>query len=105
MILLVVLGPLLGGNLAGYSGDELALLSPHLSSGARNQEGRGPAFVGTMDDDFFALDAAGQTIAAADLVETLRAQGVRQVMIYDGDHQLRIQALGDQTVRVLAASP
>ena len=90
-------------ELAGYSRGELEVLSPHLSSGARNLDGGGPAFVGTMYDNFFTRSAADQTRIAADLVASLRATGVNQIMIYDGESRLRIQALGSQTVRVLSS--
>ena len=43
-------------------------------------------------------------LVATDLVETLRESGVRDVMIYDDDGLLRIQALGDQPPRMLPGS-
>ena len=93
------------GDLEGYSGDELRRVSVHLARGSRNGDGKGSAFVGAMKDDFFMLDAGKQTLEAQRIVDRLRARGVREIMIYDGDKHLRIQALGSQTVRVLAARP
>ena len=40
-------------------------------------------------------------LVATDLVEALRESGVRDVMIYDDDGLLRIQALGEQSPRTL----
>jgi hypothetical protein len=42
-------------------------------------------------------------LVATDLVEALRENGVRDVMIYDDDGNLRIQALGEQPPRLLPA--
>jgi hypothetical protein len=93
-----------GGDLDRLGGAELARLSPYLAQGARNGEGHGPAFVGRIDDDWSELPAEEQERAAARLVEAIRAQGVRQIMVYDGERRLRIQALGRQSVRVLPAA-
>jgi predicted small integral membrane protein len=84
--------------------DELEGVSPFLSSGVRNGEGSGPAFVGAINDDWFELDAAEQVRAAAVLVQGLRERGVREIMIYDDDGRLHIQALGDEPPRVVSAS-
>jgi hypothetical protein len=40
---------------------------------------------------------------ATDLVRALRAQGVREIMVFDDERRLRIQALGAQPVRVMPA--
>lgn len=92
-----------GSDLTGYSRAELDVLSPHLSSGSRNLDGSGPAFVGALYEDFFTRSVADQTRIAEDLVAALRTTGVSQIMIYDGERRLRVQALGRQTVRVLSA--
>ncbi len=84
-------------------GDELAAVSPFLSAGRRNGDGRGPGFVGTLADRWSGLEAAEQEIAASELVEALRARGVREVMIYDGERRLRIQAIGGRAPRVVTA--
>lgn len=91
----------LDGDLARYNGNELERVSPYLSEGRRNGAGRGPAFVGTFDDDWFALDDAQRRNAALDLVASLRATGVREVMVYDDDGRLRLQLLGQQPLRLL----
>ena len=102
LIAFVFSGWFSNSDLAGYSRADLDVLSPYLSSGARNLDGRGPAFVGALYDDFFAGSAADQTRLAADLVAALRATGVSQIMIYDSEQRLRVQALGRQTVRLLS---
>jgi hypothetical protein len=84
-----------------FNRDQLDQVSPYLSHGARSEKGRGPAFVGEIRDSWSALEAAGQIPVATDLVERLRENGVRDVMIYDDDGLLRIQALGDQPPRIL----
>jgi hypothetical protein len=80
---------------------ELAQVSRFLSDGKRNGDGAGTAFVGTLSDGWSELDAAQQAEAADSLVEALRERGIREIMIYDGDHRLRIQALGSQAARVV----
>ncbi len=92
---------LLGGDLDRLAGDELDRVSSYLARGARNGEGQGPAFVGTLDDAWFQLPANEREQAAQQMVQTLRAGGVREIMIYDGERRLRIQALGEQPVHVV----
>jgi len=95
--------PLLcGGDLDRLSGSELERVSLYLSRGARNGEGRGPA-VGTIDDDGSELSPDARNAAATKLVEALRSRGVREIMVYDSDRRLRIQALGKQSIRIVAA--
>jgi hypothetical protein len=48
-----------------------------------------------------ALEASDRILAANDLVAALRENGIRDVMIYDDDGLLRIQALGEQSPRIL----
>ena len=86
---------------ARFNRDQLDRVSPYLSHGARNGEGQGPAFVGEIRDSWSVLDEADQMLVATDLVGALRENGVRDVMIYDDDGLLRIQALGDQPPRTL----
>lgn len=105
-VLAVVVGSFLfSGDLDRLGDSELDALSPYLASGARNGEGQGPAFVGEIEENWLALSADAQRASAAGLVDALRAQGVREVMVYDHDGGLRIQALGEQNVRVLSAPP
>ncbi len=85
------------------SGD-LERVSPYLSRGARSDEGKGSAFVGTIDEEWSVLGADGQMQVAEDLVRALRARGVREIMVFDDERQLRIQALGTQPVQVLPAA-
>ena len=82
---------------------ELVKLSRFLSDGKRNGSGSGTAFVGTLDHGWSELEAAQQAEAADKLVQALRQRGVREIMVYDDDHQLRIQALGSQPARVIPA--
>jgi hypothetical protein len=90
-----------GGDLAHFNRNQLDQLSPYLSRGARSENGQGPAFVGGIRDSWWALPASDRTLVATELVETLRDSGVRDVMIYDDDGLLRIQALGEQSPRLL----
>ena len=91
----------LGGDLDRLNGTELRRVSPYLTQGGRNAEGRGLAFVGTINDDWSQLPANQQEQAAMRLVKALRARGVRNVMIYDAERRLRIQALGERSAHVL----
>ena len=102
LLALALAGALLfGSDLERFGSDQLDRVSPHLSRGARNGEGKGTAFVGTIGEEWSALEAAEQMQVAANLVQALRAQGVREIMVFDDDRRLRIQALGAQPVRVL----
>jgi hypothetical protein len=91
---------LLDRHLHRFAVSELVSVSPHLAKGHRNGDGAGAAFVGTVDDAWLSLPSKERQAAAEKLVARLRAQGVEQVMIYDGQRKLRIQALGDR-VRML----
>lgn len=88
-------------SLNRFGAEELASVSPHLAKGYRNGEGYGPAFVGTLDSAWLELSLDVREEAAAELVEKLRSLGIRQVMIYDRNDQLRIQAVGEQAIRTL----
>ncbi len=102
-LLVFGVGPafLWGGDHERFNRDQLDRVSPYLSRGARSKNGQGPAFVGGIRDSWSALPASDRTLSAADLVGTLRESGVRDVMIYDDDGLLRIQALGEQPPRLL----
>jgi hypothetical protein len=82
---------------------ELDRVSPYLAQGARNGEGRGPAFVGTIDEDWSRLAADAQKQAALEMVAALRSHGAREIMVYDDERRTRIQALGQGSVRVFPA--
>ena len=90
-----------GGDHARFNRDQLDQVSPYLSRGARSENGQGPAFVGGIRDGWSALQESDRALVAADLVEALRESGVRDVMIYDDDGLLRIQALGERPPRLL----
>jgi hypothetical protein len=83
---------------------ELAAMSPFLSSGERSDLGTGDAFVGSLGDEWSQLDVDAQATAAETMVQALREQGIREIMVYDDDQRLRIQALGSQPPRVIRAS-
>ena len=87
------------GDMNRWSRDQLEGVSHHLASGGRDSAGKGRAFVGTIDDDWLDLSFAKRTEAAVSLVVQLRELGVRQIMIYDRDDQLQIQAIGSQPIR------
>ncbi|TMA32123.1 MAG: hypothetical protein E6J87_13735 [Deltaproteobacteria bacterium] len=80
---------------------ELERMSPFLVDGKRSDDGAGTAFAGTLDDDWSGLAPAKQAEAADALVRSLRERGVREIMVYDDHHRLRIQALGGQSARVV----
>jgi hypothetical protein len=104
LLALALAGALLSDrDLERLGSDDLDRVSPYLSHGARSGEGKGSAFVGTIDDDWSALEGDGQMQVAKNLVQALRAQGVREIMVFDDERRLRIQALGTQPVRVLPA--
>ncbi len=89
------------GDLARFSRDELHQISPYLSRGARSEEGVGPAFVGRIRDSWSEFGEADQALVATALVAALHESGVRDVMIYDDDGLLRIQALGEHSPRIM----
>jgi hypothetical protein len=83
------------------SSDQLESVSPFLLRGGRNQAGAGPAFVGRVGEKWIALPAVDQLEVADQLVARLRELGLSQIMIYDRNQELRIQAIGTQSIRVL----
>ena len=89
------------GDLDRMAGDQLAAVSPYLEVGRRDAAGTGRSFVGEIDEAWLALPDDERIAIAEDIVDRLRAAGMQQVMIYDGDDRVRIQALGSQPVRVL----
>ncbi len=88
-------------DLEPFSREQLASVSSYLVEGRRNGEGRGPGFVGTVDDRWTSLPHDGRQAEAETLVEHLRARGLEQVMIYDRERRLRIQAIGSEPTRAL----
>jgi hypothetical protein len=100
-LLALALAKVLLWDAGRLAGDELEQLSPYLSSGSRSADGSGSSFVGKVDSAWFELADAEQTQAAEALVGQLRARGVSEIMVYDGDGSLRIQALGSQAPRVV----
>ena len=89
------------GDLDRLGREQLAAVSPYLESGRRDAAGTGRSFVGEITDAWLALPDAEREASAQDIVSRLRASGMQQVMIYDDDRRVRIQALGSQPVRVL----
>ena len=89
------------GDLDGLGKEQLAAVSPYLENGKRNGAGTGNAFVGRVSDAWLALPAGQRSEVAEDIVARLRSQGMQQIMIYDDDKRVRIQALGQQPIRTL----
>ena len=85
-------------------GSELEELSPYLAKGRRSADGIGTAFAGTLEESWSELAPAAQAEAAHALVAALRERGVREIMIFDGDRQLRIQALGNRPPTLVPAA-
>ncbi len=88
-------------DLKAFSHAQLELVSTFLVAGHRNGDGRGPGFVGTLDESWKSLPHEGRQAEAEALVHRLREHGLQQVMIYDRNQSLRIQAIGSQPVRAL----
>jgi hypothetical protein len=101
LVALVLVQTLVDSEFDRLSGAELDRMSPYLAQGKRSDEGRGRAFVGTIEADWVELPAPDRESTAAELVDALRAEGVREIMIYDEERRLRIQALGESPARVL----
>lgn len=89
------------GDLQSFSREQLGVVSPYLIEGHRNGKGHGPGFVGTLDDRWVRLAHEERQAAAEMLVHRLREHGLEQVMVYDRDRALRIQAIGSQPIRAL----
>ena len=89
------------GDLDGLGKEQLAAVSPYLENGKRDGAGTGNAFVGRVSDAWLALPAGQRNEVAEDIVASLRSQGMQQIMIYDDDKRVRIQALGQQPIRTL----
>jgi hypothetical protein len=101
LVALVLVQTLGDSEFDRLSGAELDRMSPYLAQGKRSAEGRGRAFVGTIEARWADLPVPDRESAAAELVDALRAEGVREIMIYDDERRLRIQALGESPARVL----
>ena len=104
IMILVSVGNLMmnsSSDLDRWTNVELEAISPHLVRGGRNQSGVGPAFIGRIDEEWLALSATDRDDTANLLVLHLRELGLSQIMIYDSDDALRIQAVGSQPIRTL----
>ena len=91
----------LGSEIEALSAEQLHSVSPYLSSGGRNLNGAGPAFVGQFDDRWHTMQRRQRRAAAQSLVERLRSYGVSQIVIRDENDRVRLQALGQQPIRML----
>ena len=86
------------------SSNELTQISEHLVRAQRDGDGSGPSFVGTLNDSWGQLDGAERQSSAIDMVATLRLLGAQKIMIYDGMHRIRVQAIGEGNVHVPAVA-
>ena len=91
----------LNDDLTRLSRGQLAEVSPYLVKGVRNEHGAGAAFVGTINAGWGQLAESEQERTSTELVEQVRALGVRSIMIYDRDGRLRIQAHGNGPPRIV----
>ena len=91
----------LGSGIESFSPEQLQSVSPYLSSGGRNLNGVGPAFVGRFDDRWQTMQRRQRRAAAQALVDRLRRNGVSQIVIRDENDRVRLQALGQQPIRIL----
>lgn len=91
----------LGSGIESLSAEQLQSVSPYLASGGRNLNGVGPAFVGRFDDRWQTMQRRQRRAAAQSLVERLRSHGVSQIVIRDESDRVRLQALGQQPIRML----
>ncbi len=89
------------GPLDGLGRARLEAVSAHLQSGRLDARAGSGSFVGRIDEAWAALPADRREAVAREIVERLRHQGLQQIMIYDDDGRVRIQALGSQPIRVL----
>jgi hypothetical protein len=90
-----------GRDLEPLGREQLGSVSSYLVDGRRNGDGRGPGFVGTVDERWTSLPLDGRQAEAESIVERLREHGLQQVMIYDRERRLRVQAIGSEPVRAL----
>lgn len=81
--------------------EQLQQVSPYLSQGKRDGAGAGRSFVGRVADRWLTLPIEEREAIADEIVTRLRERGMQQIMIYDDDGRIRIQALGSQPTRVL----
>jgi hypothetical protein len=84
---------------ASLRGSDIAQISPYLSKAQRDGDGAGPSFVGTLDASWAELQPNEQEAYAIDMVALLRVDGARNIVIYDSDHRVRVQAIGDGAVQ------
>lgn len=90
-----------GGPLDGLDDEQLVTFSPYLVDGKRDGAGTGASFVGTIDDRWTALPRRERGEVAREIVRRLREQGMNQVMIYDKENRVRVQAIGEQPTQVI----
>lgn len=76
--------------------EELNAISSHLTAAQRDQLGYGSAMFGKIDADWDSLDEQEQYKRALEMASRLRANGVQNVVISDGQKRLRIQIQGGQ---------
>jgi len=84
----------------GLNHEQLEALSPYLLDGKRTGAGTGSSFVGTIDERWVSLPRLERDGVARQLVRRLREQGMHQVMIYDAENRIRVQAIGEQATQI-----
>lgn len=89
------------GTVRTLSKHQLQLVSTELQSGYRNQRGHGSLFVGTVNTSWKGLSQAARQEKAQEMVKRLRQEGVRRVMLFDGQHRLEVEYDEGQPVEVL----
>lgn len=67
--------------------------SPLLKSGLRNDSLRAPLFIGTLVENWKAMDKIQRRQAAEEVRERLALEGIREVMLFDHNKALQVHYL------------
>lgn len=79
-----------------FTGSELNSISRYVISGYRDGQGKGPRLVGSVDRDWLDLELPERISTMRELSEQLAAQGVEEIILFDGDHAIRVHVAAGQ---------